>query len=70
MKRKACVILPTYNEVENIPIILPSIFKQEQKIDTHDLYVVVVDDDSPDGTQAVVNDLDFEAELVTTRESE
>lgn len=54
MKKKACVILPTYNEVENIPIILPSIFRQGERIDTHDLHVVVVDDDSPDGTQAAV----------------
>lgn len=54
MNKKACVILPTYNEVENIPIILPSIFRQGERIDTHDLHVLVVDDDSPDGTQAAV----------------
>jgi dolichol-phosphate mannosyltransferase len=54
MKKKACVVLPTYNEVENIPIILNAIFSQGERIGTHELHVVVVDDDSPDGTQAAV----------------
>jgi dolichol-phosphate mannosyltransferase len=50
-KPKACVVLPTYNEAKNVPIIIPAIFEQAGKIDSHDLCVLVVDDNSPDGTQ-------------------
>jgi len=39
------VIVPTYNERENIQQIVPAILEQDERID-----VLVVDDDSPDGT--------------------
>jgi dolichol-phosphate mannosyltransferase len=42
---KALVIVPTYNERENLPKILPEILKQDEAIS-----VLVVDDGSPDGT--------------------
>jgi len=48
------VILPTYNEAENVKIIIPAIFDQSNKIDSHELHVLVVDDTSPDGTAEVV----------------
>ena len=51
---KACVVLPTYNEAENIESITKAIFAVQSKIPTHELYVVVVDDNSPDGTQEIV----------------
>lgn len=62
MKTRACVILPTYNEAQNIKRVIPWIFEQSIRIPSHDLHVLVVDDDSPDGTQDVVRDLmkDFE----------
>jgi dolichol-phosphate mannosyltransferase len=46
------VILPTYNEAENMRRIIPSITKvfRDQEIDGE---VIVVDDDSPDGTASV-----------------
>ena len=54
----ACVILPTYNEVENITRVIPTLFQQAAKISTtHELHVLVVDDDSPDGTRDAVEDL-------------
>lgn len=56
-KPKACVILPTYNERENIAVIIPAIFDQQGKIQSHDLHVLVVDDNSPDGTQEEVKRL-------------
>ena len=37
------VIVPTYNEVDNIPRIVPQILEQDPRID-----VLVVDDDSPE----------------------
>ncbi len=54
MKNIACVILPTYNEAENVQILIPEIFKQSDKISTHELHVLVVDDNSPDGTKDVI----------------
>jgi dolichol-phosphate mannosyltransferase len=54
MKKKVCVLLPTYNERENIRIVIPWIFDQANKIETHELHVLVLDDNSPDGTQNVI----------------
>jgi dolichol-phosphate mannosyltransferase len=56
MKPVACIVMPTYNEAKNLPLILPRIFAQQQSIPTHELHVLVVDDDSPDGTQAEVRE--------------
>jgi dolichol-phosphate mannosyltransferase len=53
----ACVVLPTYNEARNVKILIPRIFGEESKITGHDLHVLVVDDNSPDGTQETVRDL-------------
>ncbi len=39
-----CVVIPTYNERENIPLLLPRVLEQAE------LSVLVVDDGSPDGT--------------------
>ena len=55
--KKACVVLPTYNEAENIRIVIESIFLQQEKIATHELHVLVVDDNSPDGTGEKVRGL-------------
>jgi dolichol-phosphate mannosyltransferase len=54
MKPIACIILPTYMEAKNLPLLLPRIFAQQSKIPTHELLVLVVDDNSPDGTQEAV----------------
>jgi dolichol-phosphate mannosyltransferase len=54
MKKIACVILPTYNEAQNVSVLIPKIFEQANKIPTHELHVLVVDDNSPDGTENVV----------------
>ena len=53
---KYTVILPTYNERENLPIItwlLAKTFK-EHAIDWE---LIIVDDNSPDGTQEVAKEL-------------
>jgi len=49
---KILVIIPTYNEKENIGTILPLVLKQDQGIE-----VLVVDDNSPDGTGKLVEEL-------------
>jgi len=35
---KACLVLPTYNEAENIESITKAIFAMQSNIDTHQLY--------------------------------
>lgn len=49
------VIIPTYNEKENIEKIIRAI--KEQEVDFH---IVVIDDGSPDGTAAIVKSLQSE----------
>lgn len=46
---KNVIIIPTYNEKENVEALIPEIFKQ-----VPEAYVTVVDDNSPDGTAALV----------------
>jgi len=46
------VIIPTYNEKENIANILAAIFGLQQ-----DFHVLVIDDSSPDGTAQIVKEL-------------
>jgi dolichol-phosphate mannosyltransferase len=46
------VIIPTYNERENLPRIVPSVLGQDTSI-----HVLVVDDASPDGTGEVAEEL-------------
>lgn len=52
MKSDALVIIPTYNEKENIAAIIQATFKQEKEFD-----ILVVDDNSPDGTATIVEQL-------------
>jgi len=50
--RRGLVVVPTYNEVENVTRLLPEILSQDPGLD-----VLVVDDRSPDGTARVVREL-------------
>lgn len=52
---KVAVMLPTYNEYENLAIIIPTILIIFDHYDI-DGRVVVVDDDSPDGSWKLVKD--------------
>jgi len=52
--KKAVIVLPTYNEKENIMPILKAILKQQKKVTGYQLHVLVVDDSSPDGTGEIV----------------
>ncbi|NQV78598.1 MAG: polyprenol monophosphomannose synthase [Lutibacter sp.] len=49
------VIIPTYNEKENIEAIIKVVFSQEKQFD-----ILVVDDSSPDGTSEIVAKLQQE----------
>ena len=52
MFKKILVIVPTYNELMNLPHIVPAILSQDQRLD-----LLVVDDNSPDGTGALAKRL-------------
>jgi len=49
---RACVVLPTYNERENLPEIVPGILAAAPGLD-----ILVVDDNSPDGTGKLADEL-------------
>ncbi|HOK36248.1 MAG TPA: polyprenol monophosphomannose synthase [Paludibacteraceae bacterium] len=49
------VIIPTYNEKENIENIIHAVFRQP-----YDFHILIVDDNSPDGTAAIVKNLQKE----------
>jgi dolichol-phosphate mannosyltransferase len=52
MPERFLVILPTYNESQNLPRIVPPILAQDPRLE-----ILVVDDNSPDGTGRLANDL-------------
>ncbi len=49
---RGLVIIPTYNERENISRIVPMVLEQDPRLD-----VLIIDDGSPDGTGALANEI-------------
>ena len=49
---RACIVLPTYNEHDNLPEIVPRILAAAPMVD-----VLVVDDSSPDGTGEIADEI-------------
>ena len=49
---RGIVVIPTYNEAENLPLIVPKILEQDPRLE-----VLVVDDGSPDGTGEIADGL-------------
>jgi len=47
--QRSLVIIPTYNEIENISIMINTVFSLSK-----DVHILIVDDSSPDGTAKVV----------------
>ncbi len=54
-KLDSIVIIPTYNEIENIELIIRDVFNLE-----HSFNILIIDDGSPDGTAAKVKELQNE----------
>ena len=52
MPERYLVILPTYNEGQNLPRIVPQVLAQDPRLE-----ILVVDDNSPDGTGRIASDL-------------
>ncbi|HEX3019327.1 MAG TPA: glycosyltransferase [Chitinispirillaceae bacterium] len=51
------MVIPTYNERENIPLLMDDVFKSIIGCKDINLEVIVVDDNSPDGTGEIVDEL-------------
>lgn len=65
---RVLIIVPTYNEAENIQALLPSIFKFNPEV-----HILVVDDSSPDGTGQLVQkiiEVDNRVHLLTRHKKE
>jgi dolichol-phosphate mannosyltransferase len=50
--RKALVVVPTYNERDNLSRLVPLILEQDARLD-----VLIIDDASPDGTGEIAEDI-------------
>ena len=50
--QRIVVVIPTFNEAENLPLLVPRILEQDPRIE-----VLVVDDNSPDGTGKLADEL-------------
>ena len=48
---KTFIVVPTYNEKDNLPIMIESLFK----LNIEDLHILIVDDNSPDGTGKIAD---------------
>ncbi len=55
--QKAVVIIPTYNERENIQKVIPLVLEVFKKVKNWDMSILVVDDTSPDKTYEVVEEI-------------
>ena len=49
---RAIVVIPTYNEAENLPLLVPQVLERDPRLE-----VLVVDDNSPDGTGKLADEL-------------
>ena len=59
MTQRGLVIVPTYNERENLPRLVPMILEQDRRLE-----VLVIDDASPDGTGDLADQLARDSDRV------
>lgn len=64
--RRILVIIPTYNESENIAKIIPEVLAHSNH--KNEFNVLVVDDNSPDGTAAIVKGMNNKNVFIIERE--
>jgi len=64
--KKALIIIPTYNEAENIVKLINKILSLQ--ISTAELEILIIDDNSVDGTSALVKDLNSSRIHIIDRE--
>lgn len=63
MDKKLSVILPTYNEAKNLPILVNDLINEFNKIGI-EYEIIIVDDYSPDGTWEIALNLENEIDRV------
>jgi dolichol-phosphate mannosyltransferase len=51
-RQRGLIIIPTYNERENLPRLVPMVLDQDPRLD-----ILIIDDASPDGTGQVADEL-------------
>jgi dolichol-phosphate mannosyltransferase len=52
MAERALVVIPTYNERLNVPLIIPQVLEQDPRLEA-----LIVDDNSPDGTGQLADEM-------------
>lgn len=60
MPGKALIIIPTYNEMENITRLIPAVYQYTQS----NVHLLIVDDNSPDGTGTYIKELSEKDERI------
>lgn len=61
---RVVIVIPTYNEIENIKKLIPELASEFKKYPEYDFHILVVDDTSPDGTYKVVKELEEQTSFV------
>lgn len=54
---KIVIVIPTYNEAENIKRLIPAVLNASSAFSEHETHIVIVDGNSPDGTGAFVQEI-------------
>lgn len=57
MKKKAVIVIPTYNESKNIAALIEHITAVASHVEKWEIHIMVVDSSSPDGTRAIVEQI-------------
>ena len=63
-EKRCLVCIPTYDELENLPGIVPAVFDVMPAAD-----VLIIDDNSPDGTGDLADDMAKEENGITRRDA-
>lgn len=61
--KRALIIIPTYNEADNAENIVRAVLAEEPKTPDVSLSILIVDDNSPDGTADIVRRLQADPEI-------
>ncbi|HEY7856157.1 MAG TPA: glycosyltransferase [Terriglobales bacterium] len=54
MSLRCCIVIPAYNEAPHLATLVPAIFALAPLLPTHELFVLIVDDDSTDDTASLI----------------
>lgn len=57
MKYAVSIVVPTYNEAGGIESLVQQVFEALQRAEIHDAELIIVDDNSPDGTGKIADEL-------------